>query len=228
MDLAQSIKNNLDLVHDTIKNLSQKFPTPLLIAVTKTHPLETIKIAYQHGVHDFGENYAKEFESKAKSLIYNDIQWHYLGKLQSNKIKIISAYAAWVHSLSETRHARLLNQHRQGTKPLQVLIEVNISSEENKGGLKELSQIIELATVIKDLPNLQLRGLMGMASHTEDKDLIAAQFKLLASYLDELKNSGFKVDHLSMGMSGDYLIAIENGATMIRVGSKIFGHRRKS
>lgn len=220
------IQSNLNALKNEIAKICKDRKPPQLIAVSKTQPFDMITAAYQCGLRAFAENYAKELETKTLALDLDDIEWHFIGKIQSNKTKIIAKYASWVHSLTNISHAKLLDQHRRNfSSPLQVLIEVNISNEVGKGGLTTFAQILDLANSLQELPNLKLVGLMGMASHTKDSGLINSQFQTLNNYLQSLNALGFNLDQLSMGMSEDYLLAVANGATHLRIGTKIFGKR---
>lgn len=198
-----------------------------LIAVSKTYPIENIQEAYNQAQQRvFGENYPQELANKANQLKNLSLEWHFIGNIQSNKTKLIAENAAWVHTLISINHAKRLNDQRPtNLDTLQVLIEVNISNERSKHGLNSLEEIILLAHEIKWLPNLKLRGLMGMASATDNVELVKSQFNQLKSYQQQLNEQGFNLDQLSMGMSGDYRHALECGATMIRIGSLIFGER---
>lgn len=198
-----------------------------LIAVSKTYPIETIQEAYNQAQQRvFGENYPQELANKANQLKNLSLEWHFIGNIQSNKTKLIAENAAWVHTLTSINHAKRLNDQRPtNLDTLQVLIEVNISNERSKHGLNSLEEIILLAHEINWLPNLKLRGLMGMASATDNVELVKSQFNQLKSYQQQLNEQGFNLDQLSMGMSGDYRHALECGATMIRIGSLIFGER---
>lgn len=197
-----------------------------LIAVSKTHHESAILEAINAGQQDFGENYAQEMSNKAISLKEHPISWHFIGTIQSNKTKLIAKHASWVHTLTTLQHAKRLNDQRADDfTPLNILIEVNISNEESKGGLKTYAEIYELAKEVTNLPKLKLQGLMGMPSNTNDEKILKQQFNLLTQYLYQLNSSGFQLEHLSMGMSNDYKIAIECGSTMVRIGSKIFGER---
>ncbi|MBX9597637.1 MAG: YggS family pyridoxal phosphate-dependent enzyme [Burkholderiales bacterium] len=198
-----------------------------LIAVSKTIAIEAIQEAY-HAAQQiaFGENYPQELASKVEQLQNLPLEWHFIGNIQSNKTKLIAENAAWAHTLANTNHAKRLNNQRPAhLAPLQVLIEVNISDEVSKHGLSNFAEIAILAKEINSLPNLKLRGLMGMASATDNIELIKAQFNQLKNYQQQLNEQGFNLDQLSMGMSGDYTHALECGATMIRIGSLIFGER---
>lgn len=219
------ITNNLKHIKEQIE-LKTTHPVTL-IAVSKNFSLEDIVIAYQSCQNNFGENYTQELESKAKELQNLPICWHFIGNIQSNKTKLIATYASWVHTLTKKEHAKRLNAQRSLDKDqLQVLIEVNISNESTKHGLKTLNEIIELASEINQMPRLKLRGLMGMAGNHNNAELIKQDFLLLSNYLNQLQKFGFDVDQLSMGMSNDYQIALSSGATMLRIGTQIFGARK--
>lgn len=220
-----NISANLAQIQNEIQTLNS---TTKLIAVSKTFPTSAIIEAYQAGMRKFGENYPQELAQKSQELeFYNDIEWHFIGNIQSNKTKLIAEHASYVHTIAKEQHAKRLNDQRPLAKPkLKVMLEINISQELNKHGLAtDIAEIIQLAKYITTLPNLELCGLMGMASDTTDVKIIRQQFMRLASYKDELNKQGFAICELSMGMSNDYQIAIECGATLIRVGSKIFGVR---
>ncbi len=220
-----TIAENILKIKNEIKQQSQNRIVEL-IAVSKNFPTLAIEEAYQAGQKQFGENYAQEFATKAEELKHLDIEWHFIGHIQSNKTKIISSYANWVHTITKISHAKRLNDQRSDSAPkLKILIEVNISNETSKHGLKTFAEIHELALQIKQLPKLQLMGLMGMAAESIDQHLIQQQFKKLNNYLKQLNQLGFEINQLSMGMSQDYQIAIDNGASLIRIGSKIFGER---
>lgn len=217
-------------LQDSLNSIKYDINKPLqkvlLVAVSKTHPESAILAAIDAGQFDFGENYVQELSRKAENLANHPICWHFIGNIQSNKTSQIAKYASWVHTLTKEQHAKRLNDQRPtNLSPLNVLIEVNISEEESKGGLSNYKDINTLATIINSLPNLRLKGLMGMASNTMDEIVIKNQFNLLSSYLEQLNNDGFNLTELSMGMSNDYKLAIECGSTMVRIGSKIFGER---
>lgn len=202
---------------------------PELIAVSKTFPIEDIlKLHTDTDQIAFGENYAQELHEKALALGNYKLQWHFIGNIQSNKIKYIAESASWVHSLSTAKHTLLLNKNRAGALPkLNVLIEVNVSNDANKHGLSNFVQILELANIIISQKNLVLRGLMGMTGIMADLNTKNQQFSELKQLFDKLKStSDFEsIDTLSMGMSDDFELAIKNGATMLRIGSLIFGKR---
>ncbi len=198
-----------------------------LIAVSKTYSSEHIRAAYALGVTRFGENYPQELSEKAVDLADLAIEWHYIGNIQRNKSQLIATYASWVHSIFNQRQALALNKARaRHVAPLNVLIQVNISNEASKSGIGDFEQLFGLASYIKELAHLKLRGLMGMAQNSPDLELVHAQFRCLEHYFQQLNRHGFNLDQLSMGMSNDYELALESGATMLRIGSKIFGVRQ--
>lgn len=198
-----------------------------LIAVSKTFPQQLIQEAYLYGQRKFGESYPQELATKAQELIDLSIEWHFIGNIQSNKTKLIAQHASWVHTITQFQHAKRLNDQRPADMPpLQILIEVNLSQESTKSGVNNLDEIIQLATEISSLPKLKLRGLMGMASNSSDQQLVKTQFQQLTTYLKQLQAHDFdQLDQLSMGMSQDYPLAIAAGATLVRIGSNIFGAR---
>ena len=202
-------------------------PHAKLIAVSKFFPSNNIVALYNDGLRDFAESYPQEFEQKIHELSHlKDIVWHFIGNIQSNKTKIIATHADYLHSLTKQSHAKRLNEQRPLIKPpLQVMIEVNISNEDNKHGLKSLEEILALADFIKQLPKLNLIGLMGMASHTKDSSLINQQFNRINELSASLRRNGYNSSELSIGTSNDYLLALNHSSTMLRIGSKIFGER---
>ncbi len=219
----QSLQQNYLAVLRTI--MSHENVT--LIAVSKTFATNAIKELYDLGQRDFGENYAQEFSQKTSELKDLDIVWHFIGNIQSNKIKLIATSANWVHSISTIKQITKLSEQRPTHLPkLNILLEVNISNEPSRHGVNGYNQLLELVALIRTTSNLQLRGLMGIASDTTDNKVIEEQFHRLTNMFKQLNHDGFDVDTLSMGMSNDYELAIKNGATMIRVGSKIFGNRK--
>lgn len=200
-----------------------------LVGVSKTFPSDTIRELYNLGQKDFGENYAQEFNQKVGELKDLDIIWHFIGNIQSNKIKLIASKSHWVHSISNSRQIlKLSNQRPVDLPKLNILLEVNITGKETRHGVKTFEELLELANLIKNSNNLQFRGLMGIASATNDKKIITKQFQTLKNYFNKLQKNGFNIDTLSMGMSNDYELAIKNGSTMIRIGTLIFGNRNKT
>lgn len=221
-----NITQNLQQVNNSIKALAHEQKVEL-IAVSKTFPSTLVRQAYADGQRKFAESYPQELAQKTRELADLEIEWHFIGNIQSNKTKLIAQQASWVHTITKLQHAKRLNDQRPAElAPLQILIEVNISQEPNKYGVNNWQELIQLAQAIMQLPRLELRGLMGMASATNDQQLIQAQFQQLGRYLEQLNTQGLgNFDQLSMGMSADYPLAIKAGATLVRIGSNIFGAR---
>jgi pyridoxal phosphate enzyme (YggS family) len=206
-----------------------------LMAVSKTRSVEEIAAVLASGIQDFGENYLQEALPKIRALTNYNIRWHFIGAIQSNKTRLIAENFAWVHSLSEQKIAERLNGQRPtDLPPLNVCIEVNLGGEKRKAGLIITSppslspELIQLATAIQKLPHLKLRGLMAIPTFTEDLQVQRAQFRVLHQVYDCLNQKGFKLDTLSMGMSNDFVAAIMEGSTIIRLGTAIFGPREDS
>ena len=219
------IKKNIDLVRDEIKQNSHKTKKDIrLVAVSKGQSYIAIKSAYDAGQKIFGENYLQEALEKKKLLENLEIEWHFIGPIQSNKCKLISENFSWVQTVDRIKIVDKLNQYRGSKKPLNICIQVNISEENTKSGIG-LDDVKEFAKIISNLKNLKLRGVMAIPSKTNEKQNLVSQYRLLKKLYEDLKISYSSVDTLSIGMSNDYLLAIENGANLVRIGTKIFGAR---
>lgn len=193
--------------------------------MSKTRTAKEVRAAFEAGQHEFGENYLQDALPKIEALKEHPIQWHFIGRIQSNKTRDISAHFDWVHTLSSSKHARRLDSQRPASlPPLQVCIQVNVSGEASKGGVTP-AQTPELAQLIAALPNLQLRGLMTMAPADSSEAGQRRIFRELRKLLESLNQGGLELDTLSMGMSNDMKAAICEGATMVRIGTAIFGPR---
>ena len=197
-----------------------------LIAVSKTFPADAIRTLYQHGQHHFGENYIQEWRDKTAQLAdCPNIVWHIIGNVQSNKSRLVAEHAHWLHTLDSEKLARRLSSQRPAHLPdLQVLIEINIAGDPAKHGIAP-ADLLPLAQAISALPRLNLRGLMCVASNTPNPAELRQQFGQMRQLLAQLQTIAPQADTLSMGMSGDMVLAIECGATMVRIGSAIFGKR---
>ncbi|MDP2153976.1 MAG: YggS family pyridoxal phosphate-dependent enzyme [Methylotenera sp.] len=196
-----------------------------LLAVSKAQPASAIREAYAAGQTIFGENYSQEALEKQKQLTDLAIEWHFIGPIQSNKTQVIGQNFSWVHSVDRLKIAQRLNEARASIKtPLQVCIQVNVSNEDTKSGVLP-DQLETLAEAINTLPNLKLRGLMAIPAPTTDATQQIAQFKQVRECYDALINRGLALDTLSIGMSNDYETAISQGATVVRIGSALFGAR---
>lgn len=198
----------------------------LLLAVSKSFPAEAIRGLYALGQRQFGENYAQEAVAKMTALAdLPDLQWHLIGPLQTNKARIAAERFDWVHTVDRLKLARHLNDSRPPDLPrLNVCIQVNISGETTKSGVAP-DAAMALAEELQQLPRLSLRGFMGIAEPTSDMLRRRSQFQLLAELLDAGRRQGMAMDTLSMGMSDDLEAAIAEGATLVRVGTALFGSR---
>lgn len=202
-----------------------------LVAVSKTKPVEDILELYNLGHRDFGENYVQELAEKAEALP-KDIRWHFIGHLQSNKVKYIAPFVHLIHGVDSLKLLLEINkQAAKNNRIISCLLQVYIAKEETKFGLDE-TELEDLwrSTLINQFSNIQITGLMGMASFTDDKNLIRNEFKSLKSIFEKYslpQTLNLKLQTLSMGMSSDYQIAVEEGSNMVRIGSLLFGERQK-
>jgi len=217
--MGDSISQNLQQLKSEISD------NVTLVAVSKTKPNEAVLEAYATGHRIFGENKVQEMTQKWEELP-RDIQWHMIGHLQTNKVKYIASYVSMIHSLDRAKLANEID--RQGARYRRVvdcLIQIKIAKEEEKFGFEPneaLTFLEQLRT--NPLPNINIRGVMGMATFTQDSEQIKHEFSILKTFFDQNK-SAHNLEILSMGMSGDYPLALELGSNMIRVGSSIFGSR---
>jgi pyridoxal phosphate enzyme (YggS family) len=196
-----------------------------VVAVSKTHPAEAIRAASEAGCRDFGESYVQEAVPKIDALRDLGATWHFIGHLQGNKAREVAENFDWVHGVDRVRMAQALAKARGGARaPLDVCIQVNISGEATKGGVQP-REAGALAREICAMPRLRLRGLMGMAGASAEAAAQRQQFALLRGTFVELVAAGFALDTLSMGMSQDFEAALAEGATMVRIGTAIFGER---
>ena len=196
-----------------------------LLAVSKTKPPEAVRAAVAAGQSAFGENHLQDAMTKVDALDGQGVSWHFIGAVQSNKTRPIAAHFDWVHSIERERIAtRLSTQRPTGRGPLDVCIEVNVSGEDTKSGVPP-AEVEPLARLIRELPGLRLRGLMAIPRPAEDFEVQRIPFRLLREILDDLNAKGLGLDTLSMGMTGDLEAAVAEGATIVRVGTAIFGAR---
>jgi len=202
-----------------------------LVAVSKTKPNEVLMEAYQAGQRIFGENRVQELVPKSETLP-KDIEWHMIGHLQSNKIKYIAPFVSCIHSVDKVKLLREINkQAAKNERVIRVFLQFHIAEEETKFGLSlEEAEIYFASPEFAELNNIEIAGVMGMATFTDNETQVRNEFKTLKSIFDKLKTSFFSTlpsfKEISMGMSGDYKIAMEEGSTMVRVGSSIFGSRQ--
>ena len=224
-----TISANLHAVHERIaaacKAVGRAPQEVALLAVSKTWPASDVREAVACGQKAFGENYVQEGVEKITALADPTLEWHFIGPLQSNKTRLVAEHFGWVHTIERFKIAeRLSSQRPEHLPPLQVCIQVNVSGEASKSGVAP-DEATVLAQAVAQLPRLQLRGLMAVPEPTEDASRLEVQFGLLRDIQDELKKQGLPLDVLSMGMSHDLESAIAAGATMVRIGTAIFGAR---
>ncbi|NWJ50478.1 MAG: YggS family pyridoxal phosphate-dependent enzyme [Bacteroidetes bacterium] len=219
-----SIIDNLNQIKTTIP------ANVTLVAVSKTHTAEAVLEAYSTGQRVFGENKVQELCAK-QLILPNDIEWHFIGHLQSNKVKYIAPFITLIHSVDSLKVLTEINKEGiKNNRTISCLLEFYIASEESKFGLDltEAEAMLE-NPIFKTLDHICIAGVMGMASYTDDQNIIKNEFRQLVSYFNQLKAKYFSAcadfKEISMGMSGDYLLAIKEGSTMVRVGSSIFGER---
>ncbi len=228
-----TIRERLNRVKQQINAAEKRYGRPhgsvTLLAVSKTWPLEDILEAAEAGQGCFGESYVQEAVAKIDACppeLKRELEWHFIGHIQSNKSRDIANRFAWVHSVDRLKLARRLSEQRpQQLAPLNICLQVNISGEQRKAGLSP-DQVSALAHQVSELPNLRLRGLMTIPAPTADFDQQRAAFRRVAELQHKLIEQGLALDTLSMGMSGDLEAAIAEGATMVRVGTAVFGQRR--
>ncbi|MBQ5853619.1 MAG: YggS family pyridoxal phosphate-dependent enzyme [Rikenellaceae bacterium] len=216
-----SVKSQLERVRATLPE------GVTLVAVSKTHPIEAIVEAYEAGQRVFGESRPQELRAKYEALPH-DIEWHMIGHLQTNKIKYIAPFVAMIHSVDSERLAEAIQvQAAKCNRTIDVLLEIHVAEEESKSGwaIEELRAAVA-SGLFERLPNVRVRGVMGIATNTDDMERIVSDFVQLRIYKEELAaHFGEQFDTLSMGMSDDYPTAIAAGSTMVRIGSTIFGER---
>jgi hypothetical protein len=224
-----SIAANLQAVNRTITQVSQGvIPRPehiTLLAVSKTFPAKAVRTAYEAGQRAFGESYVQEALEKIASLRDLPLEWHFIGPIQSNKTRAIAESFAWVHSVDRVKIAeRLSAQRPQNLPPLNTCIQVNVSGEDSKSGVAP-GAVLELAQTVLKMPRIKLRGLMAIPAPAEDLEAQRKPFARLRELMQQLNAHGMQLDTLSMGMSDDIEAAVMEGATIVRVGTAIFGQR---
>ena len=220
MGIAERIKQIKDELNDDV----------CLVAVSKTKPNESIMEAYQVGQRVFGENKVQELVTKQEELP-NDIEWHFIGHLQTNKVKYIAPFISLIHGVDSLKLLKTINKEgRKNNRKIPCLLQFHIAEEESKFGLDQAEADALLSSPeFEALEFVELRGVMGMATYTDDQEQLRKEFRMLKRNFQELKERYFQDQtsflQISMGMSGDYQLAVDEGSTMVRVGSKIFGER---
>lgn len=223
--IAENLKKVEDKIAESCIKCGRNRSEIRLIAVSKTQPIEVIREAINTGIKDFGENKAQELRDKSE-LFTENFNWHFIGHLQTNKIKYVIKSAEFIHTVDSVKLADEINRKsKEINKNQKVLLEIKTSDEATKFGLADEKEIFETAQFCKNSSNLDLVGLMTMAPYTDDENVIRNCFIELRRLKEKLNKNGFALSELSMGMTNDYTIAIEEGATMLRIGTAIFGDR---
>jgi pyridoxal phosphate enzyme (YggS family) len=227
MSIAENLKRISDRICSTAERAGREADSVRLVAVSKTQSSEAVKAALEAGQQIFGENYVQEFLEKSRNLP-ESVEWHFIGSLQSNKVKYIAGLTSLIHSVDRLSLAREIDrQWGKIEKCCDILLQVNISGEETKSGTTS-EGLIHLAHEVSKLPSVRVRGLMTMPPFFDEPERARPYFRELKRLSEELaakKIPGVTMEELSMGMSGDFEVAIEEGATLVRVGSAIFGER---
>ena len=223
-------KNILEIKKNISKislDLNRTIDSVTLMAVSKKQSSENIREAYQAGQKDFGENYLQESISKIHELHDLEIIWHYIGSIQSNKSKLIAENYDWVHSIDKISTLKKINKYRDGfSRKINICIQVNIDAEETKSGIY-VNEVEDFIKECNSMKQVNIRGLMAIPKYQSNSDLKSKAFKKIKHLFDDLIKKGYKLDTLSIGMSSDYEEAIESGSTIVRIGTAIFGERKK-
>lgn len=216
----------MNQITENINYFKENLPQEVtLVAVSKTKPAEDVQTAYDAGHLDFGENRVQEMVEKYE-ILPKDIRWHQIGHLQKNKVKYIAPFVHLIHSVdSESLLKEINKQALKQERTILCLLQISIADEETKFGMEQEEAEKILATYQEKFPSVKIIGLMGMATFTEDESQIRNEFRTLKTFFEKLKTQNPELQTLSMGMSGDYKIAVEEGSNMIRVGSAVFGKR---
>ena len=219
----------LKQLQDEIQSITARYGRAVndvnLLAVSKTRTAVEIENLADQGQHCFGENYLQEAVEKIQSLEHRHLEWHYIGKIQSNKTRLIATHFDWVHTVDRLKIAQRLSDQRSDHLPaLKICLQVNSSGEASKGGVS-FDELPGLANAVDQLPGINLRGLMTLPAPADEYDQQRLPFRALNDALDGLRQQGLDLDTLSMGTTNDYQAAIAEGATMIRIGTALFGSR---
>lgn len=228
---AQQLHDHITKLEERVRRSSQKSQFGnsdiLVLAVSKTRPPEDIRAAHAAGLSHFGENYLQEALPKVEALSDLDLTWHFIGPLQSNKTRAVAEHFDWVHSVDREKIARRLSEQRPaGMPPLNICLQVNVSGEATKSGVAP-DALADLATAVQDLPGITLRGLMAIPAPAQEEQAQRRPYRALREAFEALRASCPGIDTLSMGMSADLEAAIAEGATLVRVGTDLFGPRSR-
>jgi pyridoxal phosphate enzyme (YggS family) len=224
-ELLQTLHGIQSQIEDACLSAGRAKTSCQLLPVSKTKPISDLRILYDAGIRAFGENYVQEALEKMATLDHGDIEWHYIGHIQSNKTRVLAESFDWIHTVDRFKIANRLNEARE-KHPLNILIQVNIDQSASKSGIS-LDALDDLVEAIDLLPNLSLRGLMSIPDPTHASHLKASHDQLFAAFtrLKSHVSDPAKFDTLSMGMTNDLQLAIASGSTMVRIGTALFGKR---
>ena len=223
--VTENLRKIRDLLHVAAIEANRDPAGVRLLAVSKKQPLEKIREAYAAGQREFGENFVQEGVEKIAAMDKDDITWHFIGHLQSNKTRVVAENFDWVHTIDKLKTARRLSDQRpDGLPPLNVCLQVNVDDEESKSGVTP-EALPDLAAACAKLPNIRLRGLMCVPAIREAPDAQRIPFAALRELAEKLRTDGVDTDTLSMGMTADFRAAILEGATIVRIGTALFGER---
>jgi hypothetical protein len=223
--IAENIKSLHDRIAERCIKVNRNPAEIKIIAVSKNFGVDEILKANKEGIYDFGENKAQDFDSKFVQL-GNKVTWHFIGHLQRNKVRFVAGCANYIHSVDSLQIAIEINKRAESLNKVQkILLQIKTSAEETKSGITDEAEIIDIVNHCSEFKNIELSGLMTIAPLTEDKKLIRNSFNYLSKLKDKLISKGIYLKELSMGMTDDFEIAIEEGATMLRIGTAIFGER---
>ena len=223
--VTENLRKIRDLLHFAAIDASRDPADVRLLAVSKKQPLEKIREAYAAGQREFGENFVQEGVEKIAAMDEDDITWHFIGHLQSNKTRVVAENFDWVHTIDKLKTARRLSEQRpDDLPPLNVCLQVNVDDEESKYGVTP-EALPELAAACAKLPNIRLRGLMCLPAIRDEPDAQRIPFAALRDLAEKLRTDGVDTDTLSMGMTADFRAAILEGATIVRIGTALFGER---
>lgn len=223
----KTTKNKCMDISENIKNFKEELPEDVtLVAVSKTKPIDDLLKAYEAGQRQFGENKIQEMTEKWEKLP-KDIEWHMVGHVQRNKVKLMAPYVSLIHAVDSLKLLKEI--HKEADKNghcIDCLLQIKIAEEDSKYGIsaEEAREILD-SEEFKSLDHVKVKGLMGMATFTDDESQVNKEFEYLKSVFDDFKKEYSNMNILSMGMSGDYKIAVKNGSNMVRIGSEIFGER---
>ena len=229
INLIKELKANYGAIAERARHAAPRPDEITVIAVSKTHPAEVLAAAVHAGIADFGENYVQEMTEKHAALTAAGIKvprWHFIGHLQTNKVKYIAPFVDLIHSVDSLRLAEEISrQAEKNGRTIDIMLQVNTSGESSKSGC-EPNQLAELFDSVRTVPHVNIVGLMTIGSFSTDEGVSRREFSLLARLRDQTEErTGVRLRNLSMGMSGDFELALELGATMVRVGTAIFGNR---